>query len=297
MGIALIEECIKNDIVVYALVNPKSKNISRVPVHRNIFIKECSLSEIRNFDICDEKADAFFHFAWSNTHSVSERNDINSHVDNIRYSLDAVELASKFDCKVFLGAGSQAEFGNSNEILTEDTKCCPETAYGISKFCAGKMTRISCERKKIRHIWTRILSSYGPNYLDTTVINYTITEILNGRSPLLSSCEQKWDFIYNTDVAKAFLLLAQYGYDGNVYIIGSGHSEPLKNYLIKIRDMINPEIDLKFGAANKQSGKIINLSCDISKLKNHTGFSIQTSFEQGIKETIEWNIKNLKNME
>lgn len=288
IGLALIDECIVNNIFVLALVNPKSQNISRIPLHQNIKIEKCDISDMSSFNINDISFDSFFHLAWKNTHGIDERNTIASHIDNIRYSVDAVDLAERLGCKVFIGAGSQAEYGRTNEVLTEKTVCHPETAYGISKLSASMVTRLACYQKGIKHIWTRILSSYGPKYLPNTVINYTISELLNERRPSLTSCDQIWDFIYSGDVARALFLLAQYGKDSDVYVIGSGYSQPLKNYLIQIRDIINPNLELGFGDISHPENAVMHLACNIDKIKRDTGFEIQTSFVDGVLKTIDW---------
>ena len=208
-----------------------------------------------------------------------------------------MELAKKLNCKVFIGAGSQAEYGRSLDTLTEETSCQPETAYGMAKLCVGQMTRLYATQIGLDHVWTRILSGYGPNCQPQSIINYTITELLAGRSPELTGCDQIWDFIYTKDVARAMLLLAQKGVDKETYIIGSGFSEPLKNYIIKTRDIVNDitgkDTAIKFGARPYGSSTVMHLACDITKLKSDTGFSLKYSFEEGIRETANW-IYNIK---
>lgn len=291
LGTALIDECIRQNIKVLALVNPNSMNIKRITVHPLVTIQECELTNLTQYE-CNGKFDAFIHLAWGATHGEAARNQYEPQVQNIQYCLDAVKLAERLGCEVFVGAGSQAEYGRTNEILTEKTATNPETPYGIAKLCAGQMTRLMCREKGIRHIWPRILSTYGPRYTPDTVINYTINELLRGNVPVLSGGDQIWDFIFSEDVAKALYLLAEKGHDGEVYVIGSGHSEPLKNYLYKVRDIIDPKLQLGLGQKPYSSNAVMHLACDISKLTNDTGFYPSVSFEDGIVKTIEWNKAN-----
>lgn len=95
-------------------------------------------------------------------------------LQNIQYTLDAVELASRIGCKKFVGAGSQAEYGRVEGVLSASTPVFPENGYGIAKLCAGQMSRILCEQKQIEHIWTRILSIYGPYDGENTMIMSSI---------------------------------------------------------------------------------------------------------------------------
>lgn len=289
IGCALIDECIKQNMDVLAIANPGSLNLKNIPVSERVTVAECALSDFGSWDISQygQDWDAFIHLAWASTAGDAARNQLQPQVKNIEYALDAVELAQRLGCEAFVGSGSQAEYGRTDAILTEETPTFPETAYGMAKLCAGQMTRLACAKRGIRHIWPRILSAYGPKCQPQTVINYTLTELLAGRRPSLSPCEQIWDFIYTGDVAKALLLLAERGRDGEIYVIGSGESHPLKEYIIKARDIINPKSELGFGEKTLSPSAVMHLACDISKLKRDTGFEVSVEFEEGIRRTIE----------
>lgn len=311
LGTALIEECIKQNIEIMAICNRNSRNIGKIANHELVTIIECELESFSDFGLNDMDADwklsnelknydVFIHLAWASTQGDAARNLLQPQAKNIQYALDAVDLAERLGCNVFVGAGSQAEYGRTNETLTEETACHPETAYGMAKLCAGQMTRLACKQKGIRHIWSRILSAYGPNCQPQTIINYTLTELLQGRRPSLSGGEQIWDFIYTGDVARALLLLADQGKDGEVYVIGSGNARQLKAYLQDIREIVTeymtkseqnsgfvcPELGL--GDRPYGDNIVMHLACDIHKLKQDTGFETEVNFEEGILKTIEW---------
>lgn len=90
----------------------------------------------------DDSCDAFFHLAWTGTVGAA-RNDMFQQNKNVEYALEAVELAASLGCKIFVGAGSQAEYGRVEGKLCADTPVFPENGYGIAKLCAGQMTRIA----------------------------------------------------------------------------------------------------------------------------------------------------------
>jgi len=280
IGCALIDECIKNGIKVIALVNPLSGRRDKIKQNDLLQVIECSLDDMSGLQVDKEDDAVFFHLAWMNTKDAIVRDDVHSQEKNIKYSLDAVDMAYRFGCQAFVGAGSQAEYGYVEDIIIEDTACAPVTAYGIAKLCSGQLTRLKCDKLGIRHIWTRILSTYGPDGYSHNVVNYTITELLHGRVPELSLCEQRWDFLYVSDTARALYLLGEKGRADEVYVIGSGEQKILRDYILKIRDAINP--DAKIGFGMKKTGDIVNLSCDISKIKSHVGFTPEIDFEEGI---------------
>lgn len=296
IGTAIIDECIKQNIEVLALVNPGSKNIDRITRADRVEIRECDLDSLGDFEYPDKAYDALIHLAWAATAGDAARNQLQPQALNIQYALDAVELASRLCCNVYVGSGSQAEYGRTDEVLTEDTVPRPETAYGMAKLCAGQMTRLACKQKGIRHIWPRILSAYGPKCQPQSVLNYTLTELIGGRRPVLSAGEQIWDFIYTGDVARAILLLADKGHDGEVYIIGSGDARPLREYLQAARSVVEKKTgieapELGLGDKPYSESAVMHLACDIDKLRIDTGFELEVSFDKGIENTIDW-LKN-----
>lgn len=208
---------------------------------------------------------------------------------NIKYTLDAVELAKRLGCNTFIGAGSQAEYGRVEGIILPDTPTNPENGYGIAKLTAGYMSRILSNQYNIRHIWTRIFSVYGPYNDKNAMIMKSISEMIeNKTSPNYTKGEQIWDYIYSKDVAEALYLIAEKGKNNSIYCIAQGESRPLYQYINIIKDCIDESIELKLGAIPYNSNQVMNLQADISNLKNDTGFYPKYNFRQGIKETIKW---------
>lgn len=287
IGIFIIDECIRRNIFVAAIYRFNSSNASRIPEHPGIKKYNCDLTNLKYMDTEGMQYDAFLHLAWEATKSI-ERNNLTPQVQNIQYALDAVELAERFGCHTFMGAGSQAEYGPQNKTLKETTSVAPSTAYGMAKLCAGQMTYISCRNKGIRHIWPRILSTYGPYSPYQTVLYYSIRELLSGRKPHLSKGEQIWDFLYLRDAARAILALMEKGKNGEIYLIASGISRSLKEFFIETRDMIDSGLSLGLGEISYTQETVMHLSADITKIKEETGWQPETSFADGIRETIEW---------
>ena len=76
------------------------------------------------------------------------------------------------------------------------------------------MSRILCEQKQIEHIWTRILSIYGPYDGENTMIMSSIGKLLRGEKPALTKGEQQWDYLYSKDAGYAMYLLGEKGVSG-----------------------------------------------------------------------------------
>lgn len=293
IGLALIKKCIKNNIEVTAVCRPGSGRISRIPQNSNVHVVECPLNQLEDLANQLEKGyDVFYHFGWDGTFGNS-RNNMQGQLTNIQYTLDAVELADKLQCHTFIGAGSQAEYGRVEGTLSSETPVNPENGYGIAKLCAGQMSRILCQQKQMKHIWTRILSIYGPGDGEATMVMSTIGKLLRGDVPDFTKSEQMWDYLYSEDAAKALYLLGDKGKDGKIYCIGSGEAKPLKEYIETIRDTVNSEATLGIGNIPYAEKQVMYLCADVQDLIKDTGFSADYTFEEGIKRTVEWYKNNL----
>ena len=292
VGISLIEELISYEIAVTAVCRPNSERLTSIPKHGLVDIVECDLSNLASLrDKLSRDYDVFYHFAWDGTYGES-RQDMKRQANNIIYTLDAVHLAKHLGCKVFVGAGSQSEFGHVEGVLHPDLPCDPDNGYGIAKLDAGRMSRIECRRLGIRHEWCRIVSLYGPHDANYTMVMSGIIKMLNGERPQYTKGEQIWDYIYSKDAARAFKLVAEKGKDGAVYCFGTGRTRMLKDYIYAIRDAVDPSIDIGIGEIDYYPNQVMHLEADISNLTEDTGFAPKYSFEEGIKETVEWAKEN-----
>ncbi len=289
IGTALIEYLEGRNVEVMAVVRPGSKRADRIKESRLVKKVECDLSDLSELPkLIEGESDIFYHFAWEGTFGDS-RNDMYMQNKNVKYALDAVEAAAALGCKRFIGAGSQAEYGRFEGKLNDKVPAFPENGYGIAKLCAGQMTKVWAQQKGIEHIWTRILSIYGPYDGDNTMVTSTIRKLLAGETPACTKGEQMWDYLYSRDAAKAMYLLGLKGVNGRTYCIGSGNAVPLRDYIDCIITAVNPGAKVDYGAVPYSDRQVMYLCADIEALKEDTGFVPDYTFEQGIKETVDWN--------
>lgn len=285
IGTALCKDLAQQGIRVVAVCRPGSSRAAAVPNHPLIRVAYCDVSELSKLPDMIGKADAFFHFAWAHTIGPG-RNDMPAQIENIRYTIDAVRCAHALGCRVFVGAGSQAEYGRVEGVLTPDTPCNPENGYGIAKLCAGQMSRIEAQALGLDHVWARILSVYGPGDGPATMISSVIEKLIRGEKPALTAGIQQWDYLYSSDAAAAFRLMAQHGVSGRTYVLSGGKARALKEYIEMLRDAIDPSLPLGLGEIPYGPLQVMYLQGDISRLTQDTGFVPQMPFEDGIRETI-----------
>lgn len=295
IGHALIEYLLNRNIEVLAIIRENNNRKNNLPNHKLLKIAECNLENLSKLNINENNYDVFFHFAWDGTFGIS-RNDTTLQMKNVQYTKDAVKLAKKTGCSTFIGAGSQAEFGRVEGIISEDTIPNPENEYGKAKLIASEESRKLANQYNIKHIWTRIFSVYGPyDRMETMIMNTIKTMIEENESPKYTKGEQLWDYIYSTDVAKAMYLLAQKGKTNETYCIAYGEQHKLYEYIEEIRDNIKPNIKLRLGEISYSPNQVMNLCVSINKLKNDTGFIPEVNFEEGINKTVKWYKERMKN--
>lgn len=288
VGTALTKVLVSKGVEVLVLCRENSKRNENILEHPLVEKLYCSLEELEHLENhTGKKYDVFYHFAWNGT-TGEARNDMYLQNENVKYTLDAVNVAHRFGCHTFIGAGSQAEYGRVEGVLTSSTPVFPENGYGIAKLCAGHMSRIQCEKHQMKHIWTRILSVYGPHDGEQSIVMSTIRNLLTGNRPTLTKGEQQWDYLYSIDAGRAMYALGEAGMHGKTYCIGNGNARPLVEYVKIMRDYIDPAAELGIGEIPYAPKQVMHLCADISELTVDTGFVPKYTFEEGIQETIEW---------
>lgn len=282
VGSAVVRRAIARDINVTCIVHRGSNRLTNLPTDEKIKIVKCDLSDYKTLKL-EGDYDIFIHLAWEKTFGAS-RDDAEVQTRNIQYTLDAVHLAHRCGCKVFVGAGSQAEYGIQSVDLTPELPVNPESGYGIAKYAAGKLSAMLCKSLGVRHNWVRILSVYGPNDGENTLINYVIRELKAGKSPELTKCEQIWDYLYADDAGDAILAIAEKGFDGKSYPLGSGHGRILYEFVKDIRDVVAPALTFHLGVKEYYPHQPMHLVADVNELKNDIGWKPMTEFKEGIKK-------------
>lgn len=285
IGSVIVEQAVKQGYEVTCLIRRGTTRIDNIPKDKNVKLIECDIDEYSSLEL-EEDYDVFMHLAWLKTFG-NDRDNVELQLKNVQYTIDAVNLAKRAGCTVFIGAGSQAEYGIQKVDLTPSLPVNPESGYGIAKYTAGKLANMLCQQLEIRFNWLRILSVYGKNDNSYTLISYVIRELKAGRSPKLTKCEQMWDYLHCDDAARAFLSVAEKGIDGETYPLGSGRGRKLSEYVTDIRNSIAPDIKLTFGKKPYYPHQPMHLVADVSELEKDTGWKPQVKFIDGIKEMIQ----------
>lgn len=232
IGVALIEEALANGTEVFAIVRNVTKRLSRLPsspLLHVVFID--SLNEYQSvLKEITKPIDVFYHFAWLYT-DKQYRNDPILQNENIAISLMMVEFCKALNCKKFVFAGSQAEYGPRTDKIYATDRVAPVLSYGIAKYAAEKLTANLCTQYGIVHACGRIFSVYGKNDNDGTMLNYAISQFKNKENAYFTSGQQKWDYLNEKDAGKAFFLIGDKVNSNFICNVASGISLPIYIYI------------------------------------------------------------------
>jgi UDP-glucose 4-epimerase len=293
IGSAVLAELNRRKVRTLVLLRPESDR-RRLPqlAPENIFVfsklDEPGLAE----KLREPQPEIFIHCAWRGV-SGQERNADFQMSENVPFTLATVELAAVAGCRQWIGLGSQAEYGNANRILDETAPTNPTTLYGKSKLAAGNEALALCAKKNLAGAWLRIFSTYGPGDHPHWMIPQVIREFLDGRAPQVTKCEQRWDYLFVADAARAIACAAD-GKVSGAFNLGSGEAWPLKKIIEIIRTESKSLVQPTYGAIPYRSDQVMHLQADIAKLRAATGWRPQVSLEKGIQETVAHEKKILK---
>lgn len=290
IGSWLVDELISHGVSVTVIVRNESKLLSEHRDNNGIRIIQ---SEIRNLkpEMFNGEYDCFFHLAWGGV-SPERKNDERLQLDNIPMSIAALKLSNKIGCRRFIATGTVAEYVFYNNIMDVNARQTPNDIYGATKAAVYYYLEVLSRQLNQPFIWAVLPSTYGERRCDNNILTYTIKSLLAGEKPSYGNLEQLWDFLYVGDVVCALRLIGEKGQAGKVYGIGSGHFEVLKNYIMRVRDIINPDGELGIGDIPTMNEKTFSSCVNIYDLVKDTGFAPRTDFDEGIVSTIEWMRNN-----
>lgn len=281
---------------VYAVCLENSPALGRLPKDPALKLVYLSLENYPNLPSQIPSADIFVNFAWYGN-SVASRSSADEQQKNVLYIIEAFKAARKMGCKLFVEPGTQAEYGTVTDLITEETPCQPFSEYGKAKAAIKEACFKLCEETGMKYMHLRIFSVYGEYDHFHTLLLTSLNKMLDNSPLELSSCTQKWNFLYVRDVAKQMYYLCEKAYiDQNfqheVFNLASDDTRPLYAYVKRMKELLHSSSDLHYGTFTPEH--LVALDPDISKLKNYIGFVADYTFDEGVK-LVAAKIKRKKN--
>ena len=266
-----------------------SKNPNRLESHVNLKYLQLDISNTSALieEIPKDEYDAFIHFAWAGS-AGNERINYNLQMQNALNTVECLKIAKILGCKRFVCAGSIMEYEVEAAIHTQGSKPGMAYIYGMGKHIAHSMCKSVAADIGIDLIWPMITNAYGVGEISPRFVNTTIRKIINKEPLQFTAATQNYDFVYITDVAKAFYLITQNGKPFCEYMIGSSTARPLKEFILEMQQALAPEAIPIFGDVPFTGTNMPLSTFDTTATEEDCGFRAEVSFAEGTRLTMEW---------
>ena len=188
-------------------------------------------------------------------------------------------------------------------FFMETTPLDPHSPYSSSKASADLFVKAYSDTYKLPVNITRCSNTYGPYQFPEKLIPLMINNTLQHKElPIYGDGMQIRDWLYVEDHCKAIDMVVRGGKLGEVYNVGGHNERPniviVKTILEYVKENVDPAVGehmMKHVADRK--GHDRRYGIDPEKIKRDLGWYPETTFEVGIKKTIQWYLNHKEWME
>jgi dTDP-glucose 4,6-dehydratase len=176
--------------------------------------------------------------------------------------------------------------------FTESSPLKPSSPYSASKASSDLLALAFHHSFKMDVVVTRCSNNYGPYQFPEKLIPLMIVNALRDLPlPVYGDGKNVRDWLHVQDHCEALVTVLEKGRAGEVYNIG-GASE-LENLDI-VKEILGvlkkPESLIRF--VEDRPGHDRRYAIDFSKLQGELGWKPRKALESGLRETVEWYVKN-----
>lgn len=238
-------------------------------------------------EIPQQAYECFFHLAWVGT-SGPARADYAVQLNNVKMACDYIKLCSEIGCKRVVYASSINEMETYEYLQSDDIEPAGGYIYGTGKLAAHLMGETVAKLSGIEFIPVIITNIYGVGEKSARMVYTSINKLVHKEHCSFTAGYQTYDFIYITDAIHSIIAVAEKGKAFNRYYIGSGEPKPLREFLLEIRDIVDPEAEIGLGDIPFKGVDISYDQFDLKKVERDTGYKNKIPFAEGIRMTADY---------
>ena len=215
---------------------------------------------------------------------------------NVKGTLNLLQFSLKNKVQRYLQVSTDEVYGSLGKegYFYETTPLSPNSPYSASKAGADMLVRAYFETYKMPNLITRCSNNYGPYQYPEKLIPFFITKLLKGEKvPVYGDGLNVRDWLYVYDHCEAIDVVLNKGKEGEVYNIG-GHNEKTNLEITKLilNAMGKDESSIEY--VKDRLGHDRRYAIANNKIQKELGWEPSVKFEDGIKLTIDWYLKNQK---
>ena len=249
---------------------------------------------------------AVMHFAAHCLVEESVRNPLKYFINNLRNSIQLLEVMEEFNVNKIVFSSSAAVYGEPVKIpISEEHPCAPTNPYGETKWMFEKILQTSFKAGKVDYISLRYFNAAGADpegelgedhFPETHLIPLVLRAALTAHPiPIFGTnydtpdgtCIR--DYIHVTDLAHAHILalqkLEQSGYSG-IYNLGNGEGYSVKEVIEVARKVTGKKIAII--ESPRRPGDPSRLIASSQKIKRELGWEPRFHGLETIVKTA-WN--------
>lgn len=276
----------------------KEENIADARTHKNfvLYRDDCRQFGVMQSIIEKENIEVVFNMA-TIALNYSFFNPFDAYMVNVGIANTLLELLKVGAYKTLIHTSSSEAYGTARySPMDEYHPTDPTTPYAAGKAAADMMVHSFSKVLDLDISIIRPFNNYGPRQNSegplAGIIPVTAKRIKNGEKPVINGDgEQTRDFIYVKDTIRGLLLAYEKTESrGQIINLGSGKDISMNSLLKGICDYMG--YTGEWEQKEERTSDVRNLCASIDRARTILGFEPKMSFEEGIKETLDWYMNN-----
>ncbi|WP_144504173.1 dTDP-glucose 4,6-dehydratase [Bacillus mycoides] len=277
-----------------------SGNLNNVkPIQENpnySFVKgKIQNGELLEHVVKERDVQVIVNFAAESHVDRSIENPIPFYDTNVIGTVTLLELVKKYSHIKFVQVSTDEVYGSLGKTgrFTEETPLAPNSPYSSSKASSDMIALSYYETYQLPVVVTRCSNNYGPYQYPEKLIPLMVTNALEGKKlPLYGDGLNVRDWLHVTDHCSAIDTVLHKGCVGEVYNIGGNNEKTNVDVVEQIIKLLGKtKKDIEF--VTDRLGHDRRYAIDAQKMKNEFEWEPKYTFEQGLKETVEWYKNNV----
>ena len=287
------DKVVNLDLLTYA---GNLENLKEIEENPNYTFVEGDIRDEKTVDPLVKDADIIVHFA-AESHVDRSIMGPEAFVEtNIKGTFVLLEAARKYN-KRFHHISTDEVFGeldlNSDEKFSEETPYKPRSPYAASKAASDHLVNAYAHTFDLPITITNCSNNFGPYQHPEKFIPRMITNLIDGENiKIYGDGKYVRDWLYVKDHCRAIDMILKEGKIGQTYTIG-GMDEEVNNLEVAkliLKYMDQPEEKIEF--VKDRPGHDRRYAVDWSKAKKELNWEPEHSFEDWLKQTVDWYKEN-----
>ncbi len=298
IGSHLCEALLKKGKKVRIIDNLSAGKLSHIAAFKSSV--EFFKGDIRSIQDCRKAVAGVsyaFHQAAMRSVPKSVDRPVDAHENNATGTLNLLIAAKDARVKRLVYASTSSAYGDCKKFpQKEDAKPEPVSPYAASKLAGEHYCVLFSKTYGLETTSLRYFNVFGPRQdpeSQYSVVVPKFMELAWMKKPLEVHWDgrQSRDFSHIENVVQANLLAAfSKNGAGEVFNVANGNSYSLLDLIHVIEKIVGRKLQIKH--LPKRQGDVRKTQADISKIKRVLGYKPKMNFEEGLKDTWNYFVKN-----